>query len=89
MLAMWQATNDSATRILDTLPGDMLPAYFQLVYHPVQASYTVANMWISAGMNNLRASQAFLSANDYATQVETLFEQDWELEVEYDSILDG
>lgn len=89
MLAMWQATNDSATRILDTLPGDMLPAYFQLVYHPVQASYTVANMWISAGMNNLRASQAFLSANDYATQVETLFDQDWELEVEYDSILDG
>lgn len=86
---MWQATNESATRILNSLPSDMLPAYFQLVYHPVQASYTLANMWISAGMNNLRASQAFLSANDYASQVGDLFEQDYDLEVEYHTILNG
>ncbi|KAI0946298.1 hypothetical protein AcV7_010311 [Taiwanofungus camphoratus] len=89
VLAMWQATNESATRILNSLPSDMLPAYFQLVYHPVQASYTLANMWISAGMNNLRASQAFLSANDYASQVGDLFEQDYDLEVEYHTILNG
>jgi len=89
MLAMWQATNDSATQILNSLPASMQAAYFQLVYHPVQASYTLANMWISAGMNNLRASQAFLSANSYKSQVEDLFEQDWELETEYDNQLEG
>ncbi|KZT03278.1 glycoside hydrolase family 115 protein [Laetiporus sulphureus 93-53] len=89
MLAMWQATNESATQVRDSLPAEMLPAYFELVYHPVQASYTLANMWIAAGMNNFRASQAFLSANDYAAIVEELFQQDWELEVEYESQLDG
>ncbi|PCH43136.1 glycoside hydrolase family 115 protein [Wolfiporia cocos MD-104 SS10] len=89
MLAMWEATNASATAIRDSLPESMLPAYFELVYHPVQASYTLASMWIAAGMNNLRASQAFLSANYYAQVVEQLFEQDWEIELEYDNQLDG
>lgn len=89
MLAMWAATNASATAIQAKLPESMLPAYFELVYHPVQASYTLANMWIAAGYNNLRASQAFLSANNYADLVDYLFEQDWNLEVEYDSQLDG
>lgn len=46
-------------------------------------------MYISAGINNLRASQARVSANDYISQVEDLFEQDWNLEVEYHTILDG
>ncbi|CCM00715.1 uncharacterized protein FIBRA_02755 [Fibroporia radiculosa] len=88
-MAMWQATNESATTIRDKLTASMQPAYFELVYHPVQASYTLANMWYAAGMNNLRTSQAFISANDYAAEVEALFEQDWALEVEYDSQLDS
>ncbi|KAH9837735.1 uncharacterized protein C8Q71DRAFT_898158 [Rhodofomes roseus] len=89
MLAMWEATNASATAIQAKLPESMVPAYFELVYHPVQASYTLAHMWIATGLNNLRASQAFLSANDYADLVEYLFEEDWNLEVQYDSQLDG
>ena len=55
----------------------------------MQATYTLANMWISAGINNLRASQARLSTNDYADQVEELFEQDHDLEVQYHTILNG
>ena len=37
----------------------------------------------------MRAFQARLSANDYADQVEQLFEQDYDLEQEYHSILNG
>ncbi|CCM00698.1 uncharacterized protein FIBRA_02738 [Fibroporia radiculosa] len=88
-IAMWQATNESATAIRNKLAESTLPAYFELVYHPVQASFTLFNMWYAAGMNNLRASQAFLSANYYAAEVEALFDQDWELELEYDTQLDG
>ena len=47
------------------------------------------NMWISAGINNLRASQARISANDYMTQVEQLFDDDYALEVDYHSLLEG
>lgn len=46
-------------------------------------------MWIASGMNNLRASQARLSTNDLATQVESLFAQDYDLEVQYHQLLDG
>ncbi|OBZ74779.1 hypothetical protein A0H81_05486 [Grifola frondosa] len=51
---------------------ESLPAFFQLVHHPVQASYTLANI-----------------ANDYATQVMNLFQQDYDLEVDYHTLLNG
>nr|VWP01674.1 6-methylsalicylic acid synthase (6-MSAS) (EC (Arthrosporol biosynthesis cluster protein AOL_s00215g283) [Ganoderma boninense] len=64
-------------------------AFFQLVHHPIQATLTLQNMYYSAGLNNLRASQACLIANNYKTDVENLFDQDYALEVEYHSILNG
>jgi hypothetical protein len=78
-----------STRLYDSISSEKKAAFFQLVHHPIQATLTLANMWISAGTNNLRASQARLSANDFANQTETLFEQDYDLEVEYHQLLDG
>ncbi|KAI0791027.1 hypothetical protein C8Q75DRAFT_890923 [Abortiporus biennis] len=88
-LAEWQALSDASTKIYNRLSSAMKPAFFQLVHHPVQASLTLANMWISAGVNNMRASQARLSTNDYADQVEQLFAQDYDLETQYHQLLDG
>ncbi|THH28766.1 hypothetical protein EUX98_g5425 [Antrodiella citrinella] len=85
----WETLSNASTKIYNTMSSAMQPAFFQLVQHPVQASVTLANMWIAAGINNLRASQARLSTNNYADQVEQLFEQDFDLETEYHSILDG
>ncbi len=81
--------NQSSTSLYNSMPENMKAAFFELVHHPVQATFTLANMWISAGINNLRVSQARLSANDFGQQVEELFEQDYDLEVEYHSLLDG
>ena len=53
------------------------------------ASSTLGHMWIYQGMNNLRASQARLSTNPLADQVESAFETDYDLEHEYHTILDG
>ncbi|KAI0324107.1 hypothetical protein GY45DRAFT_1331893 [Cubamyces sp. BRFM 1775] len=79
----------TSTRLYNSLPSAMQPAFFELVHHPVQATATLTNMWVSAGINNLRASQARLSANDYADQVESLFLHDATLEKDYHTILDG
>jgi hypothetical protein len=89
--ALAELKNMSAisTRLYDSISSEKKAAFFQLVHHPIQATLTLANMWISAGTNNLRASQARLSANDFANQTETLFEQDYDLEVEYHQLLDG
>ncbi|KAF7966554.1 hypothetical protein HWV62_37875 [Athelia sp. TMB] len=89
VLANWAALSDASTRIYDKLPASAQPAFFELVHHPVLASSTLGNMWIAQGLNNLRASQARLSTNALADQVESLFAQDWELENEYHTILDG
>ncbi|KAI0262821.1 hypothetical protein BC834DRAFT_971882 [Gloeopeniophorella convolvens] len=89
VLSAWSNTNDSAARIYDKLSAAKKSAFFQLVYHPVQAGYTLTNMWISAGINSARTFQARISANDYADQVEQLFEQDYDLEAQYHTLLDG
>ncbi|KAI0049026.1 glycoside hydrolase family 115 protein [Auriscalpium vulgare] len=88
-LAGWSALNASAARIYNSLSSAYKPAFFQLVYHPVQAGSTLANMWISAGNNNMRAFQARVSANTLAEQVEDLFNQDYDLELEYHALLGG
>ncbi|KAH9894039.1 hypothetical protein C8Q73DRAFT_500700 [Cubamyces lactineus] len=79
----------TSTRLYNALPSAMQPAFFELVHHPVQATATLTAMWVAAGINNLRASQARLSANDYANQVESLFLHDATLEKDYHTILDG
>ena len=89
MLETWAAVSANATLIGSMLSLEMQPAYFQLVQHPVDASYTLANMWISSGYNNLRASQAAVSANQYGEAVSRLFQQDYALQLEYHSVLNG
>ncbi|KAG6844601.1 hypothetical protein H0H93_016434, partial [Arthromyces matolae] len=65
------------------------PAFFQLVHHPIIASANLANMLVSGGQNNLKASQARLSANQAADDVQTYFEEDWTIENQYHTMLDG
>ncbi|KAI0651150.1 hypothetical protein C8Q79DRAFT_1004466 [Trametes meyenii] len=89
VLAELQNAVTASTRLYDSLSESKKAAFFQLVQHPILATTTLTNMWVSAGINNLRASQARLSANDYADQVESLFLQDAALEKDYHSLLDG
>ncbi|KAJ7488053.1 hypothetical protein FB451DRAFT_1126447 [Mycena latifolia] len=87
--AAWNQLQAASTAINNKLSATMKPAFFQLVHHPVLASANLGNMLIAAGKNNLRATQARLSTNGLADQVETLFENDFSLETEYHSLLDG
>ncbi|KAJ6476888.1 hypothetical protein C8R45DRAFT_906591 [Mycena sanguinolenta] len=87
--AAWNQLQNASTAIYDKLPSAVQPAFFQLVHHAVLASANLGNMMIAAGQNNLRASQARLSANALADLVETLFENDFDLETQYHTLLDG
>ncbi|KAF8889120.1 hypothetical protein BD779DRAFT_1662212 [Infundibulicybe gibba] len=89
VLAEWNQLQQASTSIYNSLSSAMKPAFFQMVHHPVMASTTVTNMLVSAGMNNLRASQARLSANDLADQVTELFGKDFDLETQYHTLLNG
>ncbi|KAK0189365.1 glycoside hydrolase family 115 protein, partial [Armillaria mellea] len=88
VVSAWDALVGAATRIYDQLSEETKPAFFQLVYHPVVASTNLGKMLISAGLNNLHASQARLSTNNLADQVQEFFDIDYELETEYHTLLD-
>ncbi|KAF4588751.1 hypothetical protein EYR40_010305 [Pleurotus pulmonarius] len=85
----WEQLRDASTALYNNLPSEAKPAFFQMVQHPVVASDIVGRMLIFAGQNNMRASQARLSTNNLAVQVEDLFMQDFDLETQYHSLLDG
>ena len=89
VLAAFKTASDASTKLYESLPWDAKPAFFELVQHPVQASLTLQNMFIAAGINNLRAIEYSVAANMYKSQVENLFAQDYELENDYHTILDG
>ncbi|KAK0483015.1 glycoside hydrolase family 115 protein [Armillaria luteobubalina] len=89
VMSAWDTLMGATTKIHDQLPDETKPAFFQLVYHPVAASTNLGKLLISAGLNNLRASQAFLSTNNLADQVQDFFDVDYELETEYHTLLDG
>ncbi|EJT96984.1 hypothetical protein DACRYDRAFT_112315 [Dacryopinax primogenitus] len=89
LLATYAAMNETSTATYNSIPQNMQAAYFQLVQHPLLASYTLQKMYVYAGMNSLYASQARFYSNYLADQVASLFEADYELEYEYNHLLDG
>ncbi|KAJ7245615.1 glycoside hydrolase family 115 protein [Mycena haematopus] len=89
MQASWNQLQTASAAIYNKLSAATKPAFYELVHHTVLASANLGNMMIAAGQNNLRASQARLSANALANQVETLFENDFDLETQYHTLLDG
>ena len=89
VLADFNTLTNLSTSIYNSLSSDKQAAFFELIHHPVLATHTLAQMWISSGVSALRASQARVSANQYADDVETLFEQDYALEQQYHQLLDG
>ena len=87
--SQWDRLVNVSTELYNQLSKDTQPAFYQLVHHPVIASANLNKLLITTGKNALRASQAFLSTNELADTAEKLFEQDFDLEQAYHSMLDG
>jgi hypothetical protein len=89
VLEGWSDLLTASTNIYNSLSSAFKPAYYQTVHHAVLASANLGNLYITAGNNNMRASQARVSANDLADQAAELFDKDYELETAYHTLLDG
>ncbi|KAG6809899.1 hypothetical protein H0H92_014200 [Tricholoma furcatifolium] len=89
VLQAWENLLAASTKIYNSLSTNVQPAFFQLLQHPISASANLANIFISAGINNLYTSQARISANGYATEAQAAFAEDWTIENEYHTMLDG
>ncbi|KAF9014394.1 hypothetical protein BDZ89DRAFT_1046588 [Hymenopellis radicata] len=90
VMAAWDTRLDAANAVYNGLGDEYnLSSFFQLVLHPVTASANLGKMYIAAGLNNLRSSEAFLSTNALADRVQDLLDIDYELETQYHTLLDG
>ena len=89
MLTEWQSIYDLSLSLSKKLDSKVFPSYFELIHHPVEAGFTVQDLYISAGRNQLYASQARASTNTLADHVEERFEHDWDLQDQYNKILNG
>ncbi|KAG9079371.1 hypothetical protein FS749_008573, partial [Ceratobasidium sp. UAMH 11750] len=89
IVAAWGDMLARSQAIYDSLPSGTKPAYFQLVHHPIQASSIVQNLYYTVGRNNMYASQARLSTNQLADQAAEIFDNDYDLEEQYNGLLNG
>lgn len=85
----WQDLTAKAEALEKKMPKQALDAYYQLVLYPVKASAGVAEIYLSAGRNNLYAKQGRVSANRYADRAGELFELDKKLSARYNDSLTG
>ena len=87
VLAEWEALTATAETIYSQLPENSRDAFYQLVLFPTKASALVAEIYITAGRNQMYAVQGRASTNDLATHVRDLFQQDAALSKEYNQTL--
>ncbi|QJD79265.1 glycosyl hydrolase 115 family protein [Spirosoma rhododendri] len=78
-----------AERIGKDLPTSYQDAYFQLVLHPVKASATLNELYVTAGRNRLYVKQGRSAANSLADRVKKLFERDAQITRFYNDTLAG
>ncbi len=90
VLNEWKELFERSQKIYSQLSDEYKPAYFQLIYSPIEMRYNVIEMYITAGKNKLYAEQGRASANLYAEKVKELFWKDQELTRQFhENLLDG
>lgn len=89
VLGEWRALVADAESIEQTLPGDALSAYYQLVLHEVLAFGNLHEMYYAVAKNREFAAADDPRANRWADTAERCFARDAELTNRYHSLSDG
>ncbi|KAJ0425446.1 hypothetical protein BJY00DRAFT_308190 [Aspergillus carlsbadensis] len=89
IIQQWKEALEEAEELQKWIPSTAIPSYFQLVLHPIKASYIYIALRVNQTKNQLYGVQRRNTANSAAYEVLRLFEEDFNLSVEYHSLLDG
>ncbi|KAL4929425.1 uncharacterized protein BDV17DRAFT_298217 [Aspergillus undulatus] len=89
ILTQWKSLFEHATELQRQIPPDTNPSYFQLILHPIKASYIYSALRITQAKNQLYGSQRRNTTNTTAHEVLQLFDEDFALSEEYHSLLGG
>lgn len=89
IISRWRTIADEAERIHAEMPSSQKPAFFELVLHPVKASYIYNLLRNTQAKNDLYARQRRNTANVLFHECLRLFDEDHALTTEYHTLLDG
>ena len=89
VLNEWNGFVYAAQNIYDQLDSATQPSFFEMVLHPAMAGYTLHQIHINAGLNNMYAYEFRTSANQVAQEVLDYFKQDHAIAERYHSLLGG
>ncbi|KAK7408641.1 hypothetical protein QQX98_009205 [Neonectria punicea] len=89
VLQRWKTLLEKANQVHDRVSDESKAASFQLILHPVKASYIYVALQITRAKNLLYARQRRNSANKAAASALALFDQDFDLSEEYHRQLNG
>lgn len=87
ILGRWKALLADVEAIYTCISEIYRPSIFELVLHPVKASYIFVALQITLGRNQLYACQRCNSANTLAQEALKLFDSDFSLREEYHELL--
>jgi len=88
--AEWRKLVTDAQSTYDSkVPEQYRAAFFELVLHPLKASYIYTSLRINQARNRFWASQRRTTANKAMRDVLDLFDQDFSLSEEFHQLLDG
>ncbi len=85
--AAFQAITKRAEAVYKELPEDEKESFYQLVLYPTKASATVTQLYVTAGKNQLYATEGRASTNELASEAQALFQLDAELSAYYNHTL--
>ncbi|RMJ12492.1 hypothetical protein CDV36_007852 [Fusarium kuroshium] len=89
VLKRWQKLLEDAKLVYDRLTEEQKPAGYQLILHPVKSSYIFIALRVMQARNQLYARQRRNTANLTAQQALDLFDADFDMQLEYHSLLGG
>ncbi|KAL1700994.1 hypothetical protein EV121DRAFT_212998 [Schizophyllum commune] len=89
VLGAWNALLERTEALNEQLDEAYQPSFFQLVLHPIKASLIYNNVRVAQGKNAWYAGQRRNSANDWAGRTLDYFGQDYDLQLEWNAMLDG
>ncbi|CZR58673.1 uncharacterized protein PAC_08565 [Phialocephala subalpina] len=89
IIADWKSLLDRAQSLYSNVQSVNQPAFFQLVLHPIKASYIYTKLRVGQAKNQLFALQRRNEANVIAQEVLRLFDEDFDLSEEFHHLLGG
>ena len=89
-LADYQHLSDAAAQLMDKLPEDLRPAFFEMVGYPMMASCQMNRKFLLAQVNHEQAQAGHVAeANWAAKQAQMAFDSIASLNMRYNTLLDG